>query len=167
MRTRVLVACLLLLAATACTKADDGGGVASVNGSGAPSPTPSLSELEQLRRHAQCMRAHGVPEPDPQVDAEGMARAGRYPKDSVDHDTLESAKQACRQYELVLSAADSARKAEGAREYARCMRANGYENFPDPDANGQIRIEGEMDPDYDRARAICRPQRTPSPGASR
>ncbi|GAA0910226.1 hypothetical protein [Pseudonocardia zijingensis] len=40
------------------------------------------------------------------------------------------------------------------REAARCMRENGVEDFPDPDANGHILYYGD-DPDMESAREKC------------
>lgn len=161
MGKRVLVACLLplvLVTTAGCAKSPTGRDVASVNGSAAPSPTPSLSFEAQGRRHAQCMRAHGVPESDPQVQPNGSVRVGGgYDKQSLDPDVVDAAILACRPYEPVLAGPDRDLKTQGALEYARCMRAHGVENFPDPDANGRFALPTEQsDPDYDAARATCR-----------
>jgi hypothetical protein len=50
-------------------------------------------------------------------------------------------------------------KAEAGREYAQCMRDNGVPDFPDPDANGQLRgpaHEKETDPKFRAAQEKCR-----------
>jgi hypothetical protein len=174
MRSRVLAACtlsLLLAMAAACTKSDVGNGVASVGGSATPSATPNLSIQEQGRRHAQCMREHGVPEADPQILPDGTVRVGGgYDKQELDNDVLSTATQACRPYEIVLSGPDGERKLEGAREYSRCMRAHGVVDFPDPDANGRVELPTEQtDPDYEQARAFCKaqPPSSASPGTTR
>jgi hypothetical protein len=172
MRTRVLAACLLpllLVMAAAGSKSNDGKGVASVGGSVTPSATPSLSPLERGIRYAQCMRQHGVPLPDPGPD--GDLRAVTGDKDAIDEDVLRKAQEACKQYQPVASGPDEAAKLEGAREYSRCMRAQGVENFPDPDASGRVELPPEQnDPDYDQAKAICDAQARsprPSPEANR
>lgn len=174
MRTRFLVVCLLpvlLASAAACTKSAGGRNVASVNGAAAPSMTPSLSFADQGRRHAQCMREHGVPESDPQILPDGTVRVGGgYDKHTLDQEVLGNAIQACKQYEPVLSGPDGERKLAGQREYSRCMRAHGVEDFPDPDANGHIQLPAEQtDPDYEQAKAFChaQPLSSPSPGMSR
>jgi hypothetical protein len=173
MRRFATTACVPLLALTlavGCSKSPAGRGVASANGSAAASATPTLSILEQGRRHAQCMREHGVPEADPQVQPDGGVRlGGGYDKDSVDGTVLSRATEACKQYEPVATGPDDDRKRQGALEYARCMRAHGVENFPDPDANNSFNLPTEMtDPDYDAARAYCRAQeRSPGPTGSR
>lgn len=43
---------------------------------------------------------------------------------------------------------------EERRESARCMRENGVEDFPDPDANGHILYYGD-DPDMESASEKC------------
>ena len=175
MRTRVLATCtlslLLTVAAAACTKSDDGEGVASVGGSVTPSATPNLSFQEQGRRHAQCMREHGVPEADPQILPDGTVRVGGgYDKQGLDNEVLRTAIQACKPYEPVLTGPDRDLKLAGAREYSRCMRVHGVEDFPDPDASGRLELPQEQtDPDYEQAKAFCRaqPQSSPSPEATR
>jgi hypothetical protein len=176
MRTRFLVGCLLpalLLAPAGCTKSAEGNGVASVNGSAAPSPTPSLSLFERLRRHAQCMREHDVPEPDPEVQPDGSARRGRYDKNSVDREVLARAVEACKPYEVTLSdyGASGQGKLAEMGEYARCMRSHGVADFPDPDPAGRFQLPPEQtDPDYEQAKATCDAQsreRMASQGATR
>lgn len=59
-------------------------------------------------------------------------------------------------------------------EFARCMRDNGVEDFPDPDADGVIKFHGGADtPEFRSARETCRAvlpdglgteQRTPGGG---
>src|SRR6266498_4754997 len=49
--------------------------------------------------------------------------------------------------------------ADAARNYARCMRDNGVPDFPDPDANGQLRGAGhekQNDPKFLGASEKCR-----------
>jgi hypothetical protein len=158
-----------LVALAACSKSTDGKGVASASGSARPSPTPSLSDVEQGRRHAQCMRDNGVPEQDPRTRPDGTVQiGGGYDKDAVDQNTLRNAIAACRAFEIVLAPEDQARKLHSQREYSRCMRAHGVEDFPDPDANGQIILPDEItDPDFDAAKAFCEAQdASPSRSAS-
>lgn len=169
MRKRVLVAGLLSLVLTvagACAKSGDGNGVATVGTPGPPSPTPSLSQLEQALRYTRCMREHGVPMLDP--DANGDVRGADSSKGELDGATVDRAQQACRQYRPVDAGLDALRL-EKAREYSRCMRRNGVEDFPDPDADGDVHLPDEItDPDYDHARAFCTDYvRSYSPGASR
>jgi hypothetical protein len=174
MRKRVLAVCLpaLVLVVTAgCSTSNGGKGVASVSGAAAPSATPSLSVLEQGRRHAQCMREHGVPEADPQVQPDGdVSLGGGYDKHAVDDDVLGKAIEACKRYQVVLSPADQAKKLEGARERARCMRAHGVQSFPDPDPNDlgkPLPDAVREDPRYDQAKEDCQTRgASQSPGVT-
>jgi hypothetical protein len=50
-------------------------------------------------------------------------------------------------------------KAEAGRAYAQCIRDNGVPDFPDPDANGQLRgpaHEKQSDPNFRAAQEKCR-----------
>ena len=161
MTRRVLAASLLpllLVAAAACTRANDGNGVATVGGSATPSATPTLSFQEQGLRHARCMREHGVPEADPVVDGNGNVRVGGgYDKGAIDGEVFEKAQEACKQYQPVLSPDEMSKKMDAAREESRCMRAHGVENFPDPEPDLGVNVPESVrqDPQYDEASAAC------------
>lgn len=161
MRTRTLVGCLfplLLLPVTvaACSKSDDGKGVASVAGSAAPSATPSLSRLDQLVRWTQCMREHGVPITDPEVDGTNVRRG--IPDKAAAGDKLFPAEDACKRYfPPQETGPETDQKNELARLFSKCMREHGVEKFPDPGPDGGTRIPSEVgaDPQYWEARAAC------------
>src|SRR6266571_1101039 len=60
-------------------------------------------------------------------------------------------------------------KAAAGRAYAQCIRDNGVPDFPDPDANGQLRgpaHEKEGDPKFRAAMETCR-QKLPGGGDHR
>jgi hypothetical protein len=151
---------ILALAVTAgCAKADAGNDVASVSGTTRPSPTPSLSVLDQGRRHAQCMRDHGVPEADPRVLTDGsVSVGGGYDKHLLGDDVVDRAIAACKPYQVVMPPDVLALKLAGARAVAQCMRAHGVENYPDPDPNDiskSLRDAVLDDPQFEQAKAIC------------
>jgi hypothetical protein len=166
----VYVPLLVLVAVTGCARgqANDGNGVASVQGSGAPKATPSLNAVERGRQHAQCMRNHGVPEADPQINPDGsLHTGGGYDKHSLDQDVLDKALEACKQYERILTPDELAEKLPGARELAKCMRDHGVEGYPDPDPNDLGKSLPDAvrdDPQYDSAKEICdtKPASTPA-----
>ncbi|MFC6022995.1 hypothetical protein ACFP2T_43450 [Plantactinospora solaniradicis] len=169
MRKSFLGACLLpllLVTAAACTKSDDGRDVASVGGTAAPSPTPSLSMLEQGIRYAQCMRAQGVAWPDPEVDGDSVRILGA--DKNVDADVLNKAEEACKPYQPTLSGPERERKVAGGLEFSRCMRENGVEDFPDPDASGPGDADDSVrkDPQFEQAEVTCRGRMRPSSGPS-
>ncbi|GAA2374097.1 hypothetical protein GCM10010170_076990 [Dactylosporangium salmoneum] len=155
---------VLLAGASAC------GGPTGGNGA-APAATASLHGIDLARRHAQCMREHGVPEEDPKENPDGSIEHQRYDKDAVDQATLGAAIEACRPYEPVLQGPGADEKIGILRDYAKCMRERGVEDFPDPDANGRIQLpEEQTDPDYDTAKAYCDAHtttRSPSAAAKR
>jgi hypothetical protein len=170
-RRIAVAACLPLLAlalAAGCSRSAAGHGVASANGSARPSATPTGSFADQARRHAQCMREHGIPEADPVIGPDGGVHAGGgYDKHQLDDNVLKNAIAACKQYEPVLTGADAELKRQGALGLAQCMRAHGVPNFPDPDANGRLDTDLpglQDDPDYGEAWAYCRSQpESPTP----
>jgi hypothetical protein len=93
------------------------------------------------------------------VNANGGVRVGGgYDKSSIDADVLAGALEACKQYEPVLSPDEQARKVDAAREEARCMRAHGVENFPDPEPNLDFNVSESVrhDPQYDAAEVACK-----------
>ncbi|WP_214106088.1 hypothetical protein [Acrocarpospora catenulata] len=158
MRTRLLVVCLLpllLATAVACAESPGGGEVASVDGSAAPSATPSLSRLAQLIKYSQCMRGKGVPMADPQVDGD-LVREGKVEGDA-DKDKVDAAKEACKQYRPPQEGGPvMALKQDLARRFARCMREHGVEEYPDPNPDGPTRGGAEReDPQYPEAKQTC------------
>lgn len=149
-----LIATLALVGGCAGEK-DDGGGVATA-GNGKASVSTGADEGDiaaQSAKFAQCMRDNGVDMPDPQVDGDGRVtiggpQAGGGP---LDREKVEAAQSRCRQYlpnggvPPKLSDEDL----EKMRRFSQCMRENGYPDFPDPQPEGGIRIEGDKNGDMD------------------
>ncbi|GAB3845221.1 hypothetical protein ACFPIJ_37985 [Dactylosporangium cerinum] len=148
---------LLPVLLAGCTKSGDDGGVATVDGTAAPRATTTLSFEQQGLLHARCMREHGVPEADPQVDGDRVRVGGGYDKESIDPEVLGKAMAACKQYEPVLSPDEMDKKLGTARDESRCMRAQGVEDFPDPASNGAVDVPEavRMDPQYEAAESVC------------
>jgi hypothetical protein len=165
----VCVSILTLVMTASCAKPDDGAPVASVSNATAPSATANMSLLDQGRRHAQCMRDHGVPEADPTVNSDGSFHlGGGYDKRTLDDGVLKNAIEACKPYQVVLPPDVLAAKLAGEREAAQCMRAHGVEAYPDPDPNDLGRSlpdEVRDDPQFDEAKEIC-DTRGASPGVT-
>jgi hypothetical protein len=159
MRTRSLIVCLLplaLLTAAACTKPDDGRGVASVAGSAAPSPTPSVSRLDQLIRYTQCMREQGVPIGDPRL-VENTYLQGRI-EAGFDKNKVDAAAEVCKHYRPPqITGPEMDAKLEMVRQNARCMREHGVEDYPDPDPEGRTRVSDAVgiDPQFEQAKQTC------------
>jgi len=116
------------------------------------------------RAYAQCMRANGVPDfPDP--DANGQLRGAAH--EQQDNPKFQAAQEKCR----ALAPGAEHQKPDPAtveqmRQFSQCMRANGVPDFPDPDANGQLRgaaHEQQDNPKFQAAVQTCR-QKLPGGG---
>jgi hypothetical protein len=154
------------LALSGCGKNPDDGiasagqNQAQTQATGAP---VSDDPQERARQFAQCMRDQGIDMPDPTfTDDGGMSiqigpgeaqegAVGIDPKQ--DMAKFEAAHKACQAYMPnggEMGKADPEMEAK-MREFAKCMRENGVENFPDPMEGGGIIIggpnaEGGIDP---------------------
>jgi hypothetical protein len=165
---------LAVLALCGCSKQPATPTVASGQ-SGSPKATQTANAvaiyLQAMRKYAQCLRAAGldVADPDPQgnidlgsVKSSGQGRAAaiRCGKDLPPHpDELNPPKQP-----------QTAAQIEKARQYARCMQANGAPDFPDPGPDGYF--DGDTTWDQTtagaaRATRLCTPivQGSPVPGS--
>ncbi|WP_433793742.1 hypothetical protein [Actinoplanes sp. CA-252034] len=165
MRIRTIVVMGVLFAATAgCSRAaDDGGGVATAgNATATPSNSAadSVADRDMSLKFSQCMREQGLDWfPDPQADG----RMELALPQGVDPATVDEAQQACKRF--LPNGGEppklSAEEIENNRQLAKCMRANGVPNFPDPDADGQLGIDGDKlgtgpgDPAFDAADKAC------------
>jgi hypothetical protein len=158
---------LAMLAVAGCAGPDndDGGGIATANGGAMPTPTASASatvnDKDAPIKFSQCMREHGLPWfPDPDPDSGGLKM--KMPK-GQDKAKVDAAMEACKK--LTPNGGEPVKMdpqaIEQARQMAKCMRENGVPNFPDPDANGQIRVDGNKlgidpeDPKFAAADKAC------------
>jgi hypothetical protein len=163
---------LMLLTIAACGKPGGGHDVATAGGTPAASPSASAGTLQQAIAYAACMRAHGIPQwPDPEVDGGGV-RIRAVDKGSVDATVLATAIRACAAQRPVLPGPDMALKLDSARFESRCMREQGVENYPDPEPDAHVELPQSVrdDPQFERAKAICREKTRsyePSPAATR
>jgi hypothetical protein len=156
---------LLLVAPVGCARDSTGGtGVATANGGG---PTASASASAATDggagnplKFARCMREHGLswfPDPKPNGGTELSVPAG------TDKAKVDAAMEACKKYAPDGGAPQTpdAAALEQVRQLAKCMRENGVPKFPDPDANGNLKIDGNTvglgpgDPAFDAAERAC------------
>ncbi|MBV8999661.1 MAG: hypothetical protein JO304_11400 [Solirubrobacterales bacterium] len=124
-------------------------------GCGSQSPTtttgPSAQSDSQnvasaAYAYARCMRSHGVPNfPDPHVTTSpGHAAVGFAVNPSeTGSPKFNSAQKAC---QGILPGPSDSRAHELAHKqsllaFARCLRANGVHDFPDPDVQGQLHLQ--------------------------
>ena len=166
MRTRTVVVLALTLAlgpaACARTGAKDpqvaSAQTAKPKASASAGATPS-DDPDAPLKFARCMREHGISWfPDPN----NGKMAIRIPQ-GQDAKKFEAAQEACKQYMPRGGERHkpSAEELEAARNMAKCMRANGIPNFPDPNPDGGISIDskkigaGPDDPRWKKAEQAC------------
>jgi hypothetical protein len=156
------LACGLL--AAACGSSGSGGPpVASFSSSPSGSATSSGGSAHaSALAFARCMRSHGMPDwPDP--DANGNFKPSSLDPNSA---VYKAANNACKS--LLPAAPQEPPSSLGALnlKYARCMRAHGISDFPDPDPDGGLRIRsspgGDLDPNnpqFKAAKEACKQYR--------
>ena len=163
LRTGIAVVLLVALGLAGCggqgpeEKVATAGGPASAGAT--PGSSPTKDAYEAMLDHVKCMREQGVDMPDPERDGEGismMVPEGT-PKEKVD-----AAMEKCRKYLPNGGAPPKANPEalEKARQMSKCMREHGLPDFPDPDENGGIRINGDSgldpnDPKFKEAEKAC------------
>ena len=140
------------LVAAACSSAAKTG-----TGAGPAHGSARQSELAFSR----CMRAHGISDfPDPSSQG-GIALNGGPGSDLNPSSPLfKAANSACKPLlppPKALSPAQQAAARAQALAYARCMRAHGISDFPDPNAQGGIALSpqpgGDLEPNNPRFQA--------------
>jgi len=145
-----VVAGAVLVAVAAC-----GGTTVSAQAGGAPA-------------FARCMRAHGVPAyPDP--SATGLLPKQTLQQLGVSSSAFEAAERAC--IHLVPNggrptAAQAAVYRTVMLRYARCIRAHGVANMPDPDGRGHLDIGPGSgvdvnSPRFEAAYQVCKKDLSP------
>jgi hypothetical protein len=149
------VAAVATLALTGCT----GGGT---DATAHPSPTASSNRQAALAL-AECMRANGHPNfPDPVQDDRGR---WYFPTDTIgDWDPAEACRDLVHDWKIAFSDQPAVRSQDLAklREFAACMRQHGFEDFPDPTADGSIELPERLrtldetqDPTFTAAYRAC------------
>jgi hypothetical protein len=100
-----------------------------------------------LRDFARCVRAHGLPDfPDPQVGSDGVPRL---PDGAPD--VPAPAQQACRAVAARIPAQYTETTPVAPADFhtlvrlARCIRAHGLPDWPDPNALGQFPIDARIE----------------------
>jgi hypothetical protein len=165
--TRILALGLLLTVAAGCAGTSGGAQVASAGGA---TPTASTSaaatkDEDAPLKFAQCMREQGITWfPDPK---EGRLEI-KIPK-GQDKEKIDAAMEACKKYAPNGGEPEKMdpERLEQARQRSQCMRDNGVTNFPDPDPNGRMHINGDKlgmtpdDPTFKKAEEACAKYRPP------
>jgi hypothetical protein len=152
MRMRTRAGLVLLVCAATAAGCSGGGGddarVATADGGPASASASAGSDgvggsgQDMALRFARCVRENGVPDfPDPKFNGNGGTSLNM--PAGANKQTVDKAMAACKQfmpYGGEPPKLDPARL-EQLRAYAKCMRANGVPDFPDPTEQG-IQING-------------------------
>jgi hypothetical protein len=157
---------LLILGITAGCGDSGGNGDAQVAsaGKGSASAGASASQgqgssQDALLAYAKCMRENGVPDfPDPNVGSDGGVSLDM--PSGTDPKVAAAAQDACKS---LLPTGDTTKADPETTKkllaYAKCMRAAGITNFPDPAADGHLQLNGNEldmnDPKYQAADQQC------------
>jgi hypothetical protein len=160
---------VIVFLAAACSGNSASPGVASLGsttsttagaatGGGSSSPSAAAA---QLLKFSQCMRDHGLtnfPDPTSQGDIE-FQNVGKNNPNSPQFQKAQKACQSLMPGALITSAEKAAANTK-ALAFARCMRAHGVANFPDPNGHGVIKITPATNlavnsPQYDKGQSAC------------
>ena len=154
------------LFAAACGSSGSGGPpVASISSSPSGSATSSGgSARASMLAYARCMRAHGISDfPDPDANGDLQLNNGG-PGSPLDPNNpqFKAADAACKSLRPAPQAPPQGLKAH-TLAYARCMRAHGISDFPDPKPDGTLQVQaspgGDLDPNnplYKAAHDACK-----------
>lgn len=150
--TLALFAALSLTACAASTTAE----VASVKEDSGSQQEDSDAqpdpEADQLEFYG-CLREHGFNAPDPEPNKPGKIEV---PRDMADEE-IDAAIAECEEVAGLeqMNSEPSPEDMASAREFSECMRENGIEAFPDPEADGGHYFDLPMDDEFNAAFAIC------------
>lgn len=147
-----------LLATAAAVTAGCGGGSDNT-------PNAAASDSANAVKFSQCMREHGISDfPDP--DSQGRMQIKVTPGSDLDPNKpqFKAAQKACAKYQERAGGhfdkAQQQRMQQAALDYARCMRAHGVADFPDPQfSGGKVTMGGPglnpNDPNFKSANQTC------------
>lgn len=127
-------------------------GGALIAGCGSAAPTPSapsapLNPGQAAFAYARCMRAHGVSDfPDPQVTTTAGSTAIRQalPASAAAAPAFKTAQGACERLQPGRGSGGPGSSGPGKQiflAFARCLRAHGLVDFPDPNAEGRLTLQ--------------------------
>jgi hypothetical protein len=150
----------LAFAAAACSSGPSTPGVAGSGSGGTPTtagstanqsgPTLTPAQRAAALAYSQCMRSHGVPNfPDPNSSGQLLIQGG--PGSSLDPGSaaFKNAQNDCKSKQPQPTPAQQAQAEQYALRVARCMRAHGIKDYPDPGPGGKISIHLSNNPGSD------------------
>jgi hypothetical protein len=166
------LAALAAVGLAACGGGGTNPGVASLSGAHGGSVTTTTLGTHDVallfQKWAQCMRQHGVDMPDPVIDNQGGVSVSITGKPG--EGAMQGAMAAC---ESLRQAAQTAARGGAPVEkpdptkvlnFAKCMRAHGIADFPDPSSGGGLELRGgpgsdlsPNNPTFQAAQTACQP----------
>lgn len=141
MRNPRAVPASILIAALGLTAAGCGGTAPGHSQSAAGSSQSSAPVA-----YAACMRTHGVNKfPDPQITttANGVSVSQMVPAGAASSPAFKRAQKACARLQAGGQGATAGHQGPSKAvllAFARCLRAHGISNFPDPTASGELQL---------------------------
>jgi hypothetical protein len=157
----IIATASLALLAAACGGSPSSG---SSTGSGGASTAGGTTTSSQLLAFARCVRSHGVANyPDP--DSSGKLPTATPQQLGVSSSQYQTAESACQHLLPNGDGGPTQAQVQQYRNsllpYARCMRAHGVPNFPDPDSRGHLDVGPGTDvpvntPQFQRAFGACK-----------
>ncbi|WP_262845835.1 hypothetical protein [Sphaerisporangium corydalis] len=161
MRRTLASVTLLLVAGTAgCARQNDPTVATATSGAPKAAATAGNDQVSTLK-FSQCMRDQGLTWfPDP--NAQG--NLGVHAPEGADQGKIDKAEEACKAYspwESRQGRPISAEDLDKLRKVSQCVRDHGFAKYPDPDANGSIKIDSGAagfepdDPAFQKARQEC------------
>jgi hypothetical protein len=153
---------MVTLVTTACSGTSSSTGVASL-GTASASASSSSGGGSALA-FSQCMRAHGIKDfPDP--DSNGAISLNGAPGSDLNQNDprFQAANQACKSLLPPGQTGSSGQLKTANLNYAKCMRAHGISDFPDPNADGSLSLKlspgsdlAPSNPQYQKADNACK-----------
>jgi hypothetical protein len=139
-------------------------GPAVANAGPTSGASPGASGHGSPLAYSRCMRAHGITKfPDP--DSHGNLGINAGPGTGIDPNSpqYKAADQACKHLMPAPNPSQAAQDRPALLRYARCMRAHGVTDFPDPNPGGGIQASptpgSDLDPNnpiYKAANNACK-----------
>lgn len=159
-----VVAATAGIALAACGGSSNDSSSSPASGAGGGSYASQAANSNKLAQFSQCMRAHGVSDfPDP-VNGRLNLKVTKGSDLDPNSPAYQSALQACKSLEPAgFGSGSSQSPGQQSRliKFSQCMRKNGVPNFPDPQPNGAMLIQGGgIDPNsprFQQAMQTCRP----------
>jgi hypothetical protein len=104
--------------------------IAGVAGGAAPSTKQPKPSRQSLLAYSQCMRKHGIADfPDPKPNGELTLSPNLDPKSAK----FQAAREACGSLAPAASLAKQRESYVQGLKFARCIRAHGFPDYPDPE----------------------------------